>query len=691
MRNLTLLTAIALVSACQAEPPADTDRIVAQPLSDLDGDGIADVHEGTDDPDRDLLGNNRDLDSDGDDLPDRLEAGDDRLATLPFDSDRDRIPDYLDLDSDNNGIDDDKEGRGDNDGDGVHDAADDDDDGDGLPDVIELFERRAIDSDDDGKPDHRDPDADNDRIPDRLEGVCAYVPLPCDSDGDEIPDYLDLDSDDDGFPDRQEAGDDPEQPRDTDGDGTPDYRDRDADGDGLDDARERDELGTDPLLRDTDGDGFSDAAELLVGTDPLDAESVWQGRYVELPERSTREDSFTFELGVERLDIVFMMDMYYLEYGSGALNGMFLPLLERWSTSVADPAFALVSLAGYPEYPWGPALDVSEPVYSGRDCRPVATDVPFTNDVAAFADPLKDRENLYRYCGQYIAPYEGLVQILDGPGRDAWCDGEFHPNFDVAPWSASRTDLYGGSAEGRETTEATMGVRGGLGFRPFSRPVVFWFNARQYVDPGLVHPDPNHITNVDVEVFHLGYTLTATPDMCPPGPDYLAAVDAVHRYNAALVIVTPELYRTAGTYSQDPMVSLLRFTDALDQDLDLNGDGIKEPPILVTEDTSVLFGKDPAVTDTVGTLLESIENEIDFDAVSLHIGGDPHGLVQGIEPPRRTGLRKGDVLDFTVHFVGTVPARADDQVFLLDLNVLTDDEDLVDHQQILVLVPGRDA
>jgi len=66
----------------------------------------------------------KDTDSDGDGIPDEVEAGGDPLN--PRDSDSDGIPDFLDEDSDNDGVPDSEEGTGDRDGDGVPDYLDED-------------------------------------------------------------------------------------------------------------------------------------------------------------------------------------------------------------------------------------------------------------------------------------------------------------------------------------------------------------------------------------------------------------------------------------------------------------------------------------------------------------------------------------------------------------------------------------
>ena len=64
--------------------------------ADTDGDGISDLAEGTDDPDRDGAANYLDTDSDGDGLIDALEGEDDL--------DLDGLGNFLDLDSDGDGV-----------------------------------------------------------------------------------------------------------------------------------------------------------------------------------------------------------------------------------------------------------------------------------------------------------------------------------------------------------------------------------------------------------------------------------------------------------------------------------------------------------------------------------------------------------------------------------------------------------
>ncbi len=214
-------------------------------------------------------------------------------SAFPIDSDGDTL---LDID----------EGAPDTDGDGVPDYLDADDDNDGIPTATET----GADADGDGIPNHQDRDSDNDAIPDVVEAgasddgngglagftdnnndgvddVLAGTPLtPPNTDGTGPADFLDLDSDGDGLVDALENGLDVEadgtvagftdnnadglhdtypvvQPN-TDGQDNPDYQDLDSDQDGLSDAIEAFDTDGDatqdilPLGNDHDGDGIDD-------------------------------------------------------------------------------------------------------------------------------------------------------------------------------------------------------------------------------------------------------------------------------------------------------------------------------------------------------------------------------------------------------------------------------------------------
>ncbi len=263
---------------------------------DTDGDGILDY---------------LDNDSDGDSIPDNVEAGDVDLATAPLDSDGDGMPDYIDSDSDNNGLPDGREGVGDFDLDGVPNYADLDDDNDFVRDrdeIAGIFEP-LLDTDADGQPNFRDPDSDNDQIMDGDEfGI--------DTDADGLFDHEDLDSDNDGISDRDEAGDDDlfSPPVDSDNDMIPDFRDLDSDGDGLSDAFELDN-GSDPTRADTDGDGVNDLIEFAASTNANDPEEspltrgdfVFLVDYEQAPDPT--QDTLEFRTSIQFADTYFLFDI----------------------------------------------------------------------------------------------------------------------------------------------------------------------------------------------------------------------------------------------------------------------------------------------------------------------------------------------------------------------------------------------
>ncbi|OED44473.1 hypothetical protein AB833_01480 [Chromatiales bacterium (ex Bugula neritina AB1)] len=249
---------------------------------DADNNGIDDAFETTD-TDRDGLPNTLDLDSDNDGIPDSVEGA--------LDADADGIPDYIDLDTDGDGIDDTIEGAVDTDNDGVPNYLDNDSDGDGLSDADEgthdldadgiadylaapidpglldhdndglsdaIEGAGNVDTDNDGIPDNQDSDSDNDGIDDAIEANFNGQ-TPADFDRDGVLDYIDLDADNDGIPDLVETA------ADTDGDGVADYRDLDVDNDGILDIIEAHPDIERVYMLDTDLDGEIDPVNHIYG------------------------------------------------------------------------------------------------------------------------------------------------------------------------------------------------------------------------------------------------------------------------------------------------------------------------------------------------------------------------------------------------------------------------------------------
>ncbi|MEP1032234.1 T9SS type A sorting domain-containing protein [Ekhidna sp.] len=264
-------------------------------FTDVNGDGVNDNA----DLDLDGIPDHVDKDTDNDGIPDAVEANG---GLLPANMDEDGAysPAYsLANDSDNDGRVDDVDDTGgaytagtplanpNTDGDAVNDFRDLDSDGDGIPDLVEAGGTDSdgngtidnfADATGDGFNDDFDPDVFGTTL---LSGSISKFAL--DTDGDGFANYIDIDSDDDGITDNVEAqsstgfvapagadgdgdgwdnsydsdnGGTTPPGTDTNGDSTPDYLDTDSDGDGINDSTEG---------RDNDSDGVAD--ELASGTD----------------------------------------------------------------------------------------------------------------------------------------------------------------------------------------------------------------------------------------------------------------------------------------------------------------------------------------------------------------------------------------------------------------------------------------
>ena len=267
-------------------PPNPSDPSSEQ--NDWDCDGLTDAEEfgtvypggGKTDP--------QNPDSDGDGIPDGVEAGrtsspDDRCDGFAGDADPSTRTDPTNADTDGDGIPDGAEDANrngkvdpgesnplslDSDGDGLPDALEDtnkngvldpgetgaglrDTDGDGIPDGIEDRNRNGVV--DPGETDPRNPDTDGDG---KLDGDEDLNWNGIVDEGETDPLTAEPDRDGDGLLDVDEArvGTDPDNP-DTDGDGLPDGLEE-RNGDGVVNVGE-----TDPLSPDTDCDGLSDGEE----------------------------------------------------------------------------------------------------------------------------------------------------------------------------------------------------------------------------------------------------------------------------------------------------------------------------------------------------------------------------------------------------------------------------------------------
>lgn len=626
---------------------------------DADGDTILDAHDGVTDEDGDGTPNYLDIDSDGDGIEDRFEAGDADPLTLPQDTNADGVHDFLDHDSDTNCVSDwgehnEVDGRpGDMDGDGDYDFSDPDNDGDGISDRVEIGTACQItDRDGDGAFNYMDVDSDGDGIGDRFEsGLNEWNETPADTDGDGTPDYLDLDSDGDGFTDADEAGvDDPTvEPADTDGDGSYDFADIDSDGDGLTDADEATLHGTDPYDSDTDGDGFSDGGEVSAGVDPLDPDEGIEGLYLEVPERTTVETPFEFELRIQRGDVVFLLDTTCsMRDTLEATTEEFTSIVSSLQALIPDVEFGV---ATYDDYAYGSFGSAA------WGDRPFILKQQVTDNTARVQSTLS---SLTTHNGMDLpeSTMEALVQAASGIGYDQNCNGAYDNAADVLPLIANPYDAFFGEAgQSYDASNSGGGEIGGMGFRDHALPVIIYATDAAMRDPDEGYPSPGG---------------------CVGDASGQDAIEAVTDIGAYLIGIASE--------STAPLEQMEALAVATASRADLDGDGVN--------DDSLVFhwtGESEAFRTTIVDAVDNLVNAIEFDRVELVVEGDEWGFVSEIDPPYYDDIDPEigvDILDFTLTFRGVVAATTEDQLYKLTLNVVGDGEVLLSTQDIIVQIPG---
>jgi hypothetical protein len=650
-----------LLSACSGSGPGGKDEPVIIEYVDSDGDTIVDLHEGYVDPvdaedgetstdsDADGTVDYLDDDSDGDTVLDIDEAGDADPLTLPWDTDGDGEKDFRDLDADGNCVNDADEPKADLDGDGIKAFSDLDDDGDGIEDLWEIGADCATpDSDGDGTADYLDEDSDGDGVEDRYEsGTSAFEDAPRDADGDGTPDYLDDDSDGDGFPDSVERGRGGE-PNDTDGDGTYDFADSDSDGDGLSDADEA-ASGFDPYDDDSDGDGFTDGAEVAAGTDPMDESSIISGFYVTVPERTSVEETFEFSLSVQMGDVGFLIDTTCsMSSTLSGMSGEFSRIVSELSTTLPDAQYGVASYDDYADGSHGTA---------GVD-KPFELVQQITSNTSTVQSALS---GLRIHSGNDTpeSTIEAIYQGLTGVGYDMNCDGRYTSNTDVKPFLASSSDPFNG-AGGEFSNGTGTGTVGGFGFRDYSLPIIVYATDAQFRDADSSNA-----------------SLSSVPGGCPGDAGMSDVVTAAGDIGALLIGISVN-----GSEAVSQGNTLAQRTGSL---ADTDGDGTADDKLMFT-----WSGSSSTLRSTIVNAITDAVGSVQFDRVSLEVAGDENGFVASIEPDRyeMSGSPDGETVEFTLNFRGAVAAQAEDQIFLVTLNVLGDGAVLLDTLDIYVVVPG---
>lgn len=614
---------------------------------DLDGDGISNADEGLaqkTNTDGDEFPDYRDLDSDGDGIPDRDEAGDTDLTTPPVDTDHDGIPDYRDLDSD----------------------------GDGVSDTDELGEQfEIVDTDQDGTPDFRDLDSDGDGILDKDEGLQLV-----DLDGDGVPDFRDLDADGDGIPDACESGDaDPAtQPIDSDQDGIPDFRDVDSDGDGIAD-KDEDKNGncmvdageSNPRNSDTDGDGVPDLVEKLAGSDPNDVGSTIPATdfYFVLPYLGdSGTGNLDFSTTLRQADVFFSID------NTGSFDGetdnikatIQATVIPQISATIANVAFGVGTFRDFPLDPYGLAGDRP---FELRQV--VTTSVPdVVTAIAALPAPVGGLDTTE-------AGYEALFQWATGAGIPALAMAAFQSNLPT-------------------------GI-GGAGFRPDALPIVVQITdatAHAPDDYGTLAPYTHGRDEVVAAMNGIGARVIGINSLENVGTAFASRPQLEDLAVATKATIPPDVDGLCptgvggATYPPVMVAGAPRCPVVFDVNTDGTGlgtlivDAIHQLAALGVLDISTRpIGK---TAGEKGETLPSGTTTADFITAITPVAPPPAGatidgdVFRGVTPGSKVTFKLDAYNDF-------VPSTNEDQLFTVNIQVLGDGVTVLDTRKVFIIVP----
>ena len=420
-----------------------------------------------------------------------------------------------------------------------------------------------------------------------------------------------------------------------------------ADGDGLDDRSENEQYGTDPYDADTDGDGYTDGAEVSAGTDPTDSESVIEGIYVTVDERTSIEQDFEFELMIQMGDVAFLLDT------TCSMGSTITSMRSEFSQIVTSVASVLpmaeYGVASYDDYYYS--------IYGYPPDKPFELRQQITSDISAVQSALSglSTHNGYDWPESGM---EALYQGFSGAGYDMNCNSNYDSQYDVRPFLSSSSDPFNGSG-GQSYNGGTTpggGDGGGFGCRPYALPVIIYATDADLRDPMA------------------GY---GTPNGCPADANRSSVISSASAVNGYLIGI--------GARTSDAIPQMNQLAAATNSYADTDGDGAADD-LLVFQWT----GSSAALRNTITNAIHDLVDSIRFSTVSLEVEGDDHGFITDVDPESYTisGSASGQVIDFTLTFRGAVAATEEDQVFLVTLNVIGDGSILLDTLDIWIRVPG---
>jgi hypothetical protein len=205
-------------------------------------------------------------------------------------------------------------------------------------------------------------------------------------------------------------------------------------------------------------------------------------------------------------------------------------------------------------------------------------------------------------------------------------------------------------------------MRGGFGFRAASMPVIVLAT-----DSDLRDPDCASCT---------GYN--TVPGGCPLDAGETEVAEALLDLGAVFVGVD-----TSGV----PTAQMTQLADDTNSDADIDGDGVADPLVYRLNASSPTDADD--FSAYLNLALSQVVPNVHYDRVSVQAEDDPYGFVTGIDPAEIDDVWPATTpsLTFTLQFTGTVTATAEDQWFVVTLDVVGDGT-VLDTHDLVIRVPG---
>jgi hypothetical protein len=351
--------------------------------------------------------------------------------------------------------------------------------------------------------------------------------------------------------------------------------------------------------------------------------------------------------------VAFLLDTTGSMSGTAdAMGSEFGAIVSELSPILPDAQYGFATYDDYAYSPYGSL---------GED-KPFILRQQITDDISAVQSKLSSIDMHFGADGPESS-MEALYQGATGNGYDQSCSGMYDGTTDVLPFLATSGDPFGGTAgESFSATSPGGGEIGGFGFRNYALPI-------------LIYATDNELRDADA-----GY---GTPGGCPLDAGQSDVVDAINSMGGYTIGIM------TSSWSSTAITQMNSLASATGSTADTDGDGTADDLLVFT-----WTGSDAAFRNTVTNAVADLLDSINFSKVSLEVEGDEWGFVTHIDPPYYEDVDPTagiDVLDFTLHFMGTIPAMADDALYGFTLNVIADETVLLDTLDIIVVVPGTSS